>query len=199
MRGDHHVGRLAFERLVDDAGIILLQAVGVEPAVARFFQLRLRAQIRPRRIVELQIAAAGLVEAADRLPIGLGQIVEDGVAIGVELGVDRVRLEAEMQRRRAWDAHFRRHAGVRLEKLEMLQHRVIGEAELARDADALHPALHAVKLDAVVERVALHAVEQAVEIEVPPRAAEFAVGGDLQPGLLLLLDDLLDLAVLELP
>ena len=104
-----------------------------------------------------------------------------------------------MQRRRARDAHFRRHFGVGFEKLEMLQHRVTGgEAELAFDANAFHPALHAVKLDAVVERVALHAVKQAVEVEVPPRAAEFAVGRDFQPDVFLLLDDLLDLAVLDL-
>src|SRR5277367_4456257 len=44
----------------------------------------------------------------------------------------------------------------------------------------------------------LDAVEHAVEIEMPPRAAEFAIGGALQPDLLLLLDDLLDLAVLDL-
>ena len=35
------------------------------------------------------------------------------------------------------------------------------------------------------------------EIEMPPGAAELAVGGELQPDLFLLLDDLLDLAVLD--
>ena len=73
-----------------------------------------------------------------------------------------------------------------------------GEAEFALDANAFHSALHAVELDAVVERVRFHAVEHAVEIEVPPRAAEFAVGRDFEPDLLLLLDDLLDLAVFNL-
>ena len=58
--------------------------------------------------------------------------------------------------------------------------------------------LHALELDAVVEFVDLDAVEHAVEIEMPPGAAEFAVGGGLQPDLFLLLDDLLDLAVLDL-
>jgi hypothetical protein len=60
------------------------------------------------------------------------------------------------------------------------------------------PRLHALKLDAVVELLDLDAVEHAVEIEVPPRAAEFAVGRDLEPDFFLLLDDLLDLAVLDL-
>ena len=80
----------------------------------------------------------------------------------------------------------------------MLQHRVIGEADLAGDLDALHLGLHALELDAVVELVELDAVEHAEEIEMPPGATEFAVGGELEADLLLLLDDLLDLAVLDL-
>ena len=80
----------------------------------------------------------------------------------------------------------------------MLQHRMMGEAELADDARRARPRLHALELNAVVELLDLDAVEQAVEVKVPPRAAEFAVGGDLQADLFLLLDDLLDLAVLDL-
>ena len=57
--------------------------------------------------------------------------------------------------------------------------------------------LHALELDAVVEFVDLDAVEHAEEIEVPPGTAEFAVGRELEPDLFLLLDDLLDLAVLD--
>ena len=60
------------------------------------------------------------------------------------------------------------------------------------------PGLHALELDAVIDLLDLDAVEHAVEIEMPPRAAEFAVGRALQPDLFLLLDDLLDLAVLDL-
>ena len=41
-------------------------------------------------------------------------------------------------------------------------------------------------------------VEHAVEIEMPPGAAEFAVGGELEADLFLLLDDLVDLGVLDL-
>ena len=197
MRRDHHVGGLAVERQIDDAGIVLLQAVGIEAPVAGLFQLGLRAQIGPGGVVELQVAAAGIVEAADRLPIGLAEILEDGVAIGILLGLDGIRLEPEMQRSRARDAHFRRDAGVCFQELEMLQHRVIGEAELAFDARGARPGLHALKLDAVIELLDLDAVEHAVEVEMPPGAAEFAVGRDLEPDLLLLLDDGLDLAILD--
>src|SRR5579862_113378 len=80
----------------------------------------------------------------------------------------------------------------------MLQHRVLRETELAGNARRARPRLHALKLNAVVELPDFDAVEHAVEIEMPPRAAEFAVGGDLQSDILLLLDDLLDLAILDL-
>src|ERR1700733_12512980 len=81
----------------------------------------------------------------------------------------------------------------------MLQHRVAaGEAKLAGDARAQMLGLHALELNAVIDLMDLDAIEHAVEIEMPPRAAEFAVGGALQPDLFLLLDDLLDLAVLDL-
>ena len=78
----------------------------------------------------------------------------------------------------------------------MLQHRVAGEAELGVDLDAFGLGLHAVELDGVggIER---DAVETAEEIEMPPRAAQFAIGGELEPDLFLFLDDLLDLAVLD--
>ena len=78
----------------------------------------------------------------------------------------------------------------------MLQHRMAGEADPAVDLDAFGLGLHAVKLDGVhlIER---DAVETAEEIEMPPRAAKFAIGGEFQPDLFLLLDDLLDLAVFD--
>ncbi len=80
----------------------------------------------------------------------------------------------------------------------MFQHRVVGEADLALDPDALHLGLHALELDAVLELVEFDAVEHAEEVEMPPGAAEFAVGGELEADLFLLLDDLLDLAVFHL-
>ena len=51
--------------------------------------------------------------------------------------------------------------------------------------------------DAAVHDVLLGAVEAPEEIEMPPRAAELAVGDRLQADVLLLLDDALDLAVLD--
>ena len=51
--------------------------------------------------------------------------------------------------------------------------------------------------DAGIHAVALGAVEAPEKIEVPPGAAELAVGDGLQADLLLLLDDPLDLAILH--
>ena len=76
----------------------------------------------------------------------------------------------------------------------MLHHRMLREADLAGDADALRLGLHALELDAVIELVELDAIEHAEKIEVPIGAPEFAVGGELEADLLLLLDDLLDFA-----
>ena len=73
-----------------------------------------------------------------------------------------------------------------LEEPEMLQHRMVGEAELAGDADALRLGLDALELDAVIELVDLDIVEHAEEVEMPPGAAELAVARELEPDLLLL-------------
>ena len=70
--------------------------IDVEAAVARLLQLLLRAEIGPGGVVELQIAAAGVVERLDRLLIGHREIVEDGVAARIDVLADRVRLEPEV-------------------------------------------------------------------------------------------------------
>ena len=77
----------------------------------------------------------------------------------------------------------------------MLDHRVAGKADLAGDLDAFVARRHRGERDAGVHDVLFDAVEAPQKIEVPPRAAEFAVGDRLQAGRLLLLDDVLDGAV----
>ena len=70
--------------------------------------------------------------------------------------------------------------GVRLvcaaTKLEMLEHRMAAEAELAGDLDALVARRHAGEGDAGIHHMLLGAIEAPEKIEMPPRAAEFAVG-----------------------
>ncbi len=82
-------------------------------------------------------------------------------------------------------------------ELEMLDHRMAGEVDLAVDPDGLVLGLDAMEFDAGRGGDRRDAFEPAEEIEMPPGAAEFAVGGELQADLGLLLDDLLDLAVFD--
>ena len=80
----------------------------------------------------------------------------------------------------------------------MLQHRMAGEAHLRTDPDAFVLGLHAVKLNAALSGEGRHALQPLEEIEMPPRAAEFAVSGEFQSDVLLFLDDLLDFAIFDL-
>src|SRR5215218_407554 len=86
---------------------------------------------------------------------------------------------------------------MRLQEFEVLQHRMVGETELAFHSDALRFGLDALELDTVVEFINLDPVKHAEEIEVPPRAPELAVRRELQADILLLFDYVLDLAVLD--
>ena len=72
-----------------------------------------------------------------------------------------------------------------------------GKADLAVDLDRLRLGLHTVKLDAVIGRVKRHSAEPAKEIEMPPGAAKLAIGGELEPDLLLLFNRVFDLAIFD--
>src|SRR5690606_7794887 len=72
-------------------------------------------------------------------------------------------------------------------------------AEPAGHLDATRLGLHAAKLATLFGLVALDAVEALEKVEMPPGAAELAVGCRLQAGLLLSGDDLADLLVLDTP
>jgi hypothetical protein len=86
---------------------------------------------------------------------------------------------------------------MRLEKPEVIQHRMAGKADFAVDLDGLGLGLHAVELDAVIGRVKRHAFKSAEKIEMPPGPAKLAVGGELEPDLLLPGDCFFDLAIFD--
>ncbi len=79
----------------------------------------------------------------------------------------------------------------------MLDHRMAGKADRAGDLHAFIARRDGGKGDAGIHDVALDAVEAPEKIEMPPRAAEFAVGDRLQAGRFLLADDGLDLAIFD--
>jgi hypothetical protein len=107
MGGDGHVGGLGRERGIDHARIDALELIDVRHPLARLAQLILRAEIGPHRVVELQIAAAGVVERLHRLFVGLAEVVEEAVEIGIDLLPDAVLGQAEMQHRRRRNGHLR--------------------------------------------------------------------------------------------
>jgi hypothetical protein len=80
----------------------------------------------------------------------------------------------------------------------MLDHGMVAEAELAGHAHALRPGLDAFELHALWQIHQLGAVESGEKIQMPPGAAEFAIGNGLQACLFLFLDNLLDLAIFDL-
>src|SRR6185369_5152 len=98
--------------------------------------------------------------------------------LGIDLLVDRGAALPEVQRARRRDRHLRRHLAVRLEILEMLDMRMGGETDLADDAHAFGLGGDAGELDALADLIELNTVETLVEIELPPGAAELAVGGE---------------------
>src|SRR5260370_23625024 len=107
-----------------------------------------------------------------------------------------------MQHRGRGDRHLRHHMrdlALLFQELEMRDHRMIAwEIELADHAHRVMPGLEARELDALVgaEKFATSQLRQ--EGEMPPRAAEFAVGRKLQADRRLLVDDLFDLHILDL-
>src|SRR5262245_34648758 len=126
---------LSLQGLVDTLGVALLQVIDIEAAIARFLQFSLRAEISPSGVVKLQIAAARVVERLDRLLIGDCKIVKDGIAVGICTLAHRIGFKPEVKSRRGRDTHLRSHLGVRLEELEMFQHRMVGKADLASNTD----------------------------------------------------------------
>ena len=186
-------------RRVDQVGVERAELLRIVAALGHLVAILRIAQHGDEHFVELQIAAAGVGEAAHGLLVGLAEIVPEPSIVRIGLLVDRRHRRPAVDRRRRGNGDLRRALGVRGDELEMLDHRVRpGHAELAGDLDAFVARVRPpAKAMPAVHDVLLGAVEAPEEIEMPPRAAELAVGDRLQADVLLLLDDALDLAVLD--
>ena len=92
-----------------------------------------------------------------------------------------------------------RGVGMLFQETKVIQHRMVGgEIQLADHPDGVMPGLHPGELDALVGMKQFAAGKPGEKIEMPPRAAEFAIGGEPQAGRGLFVHDLLDLHVLDL-
>ena len=85
-----------------------------------------------------------------------------------------------------------------LDEAIVIEHGVAQVTDLAGDADALGPRVHAGKGHALRHLIAFDAVQPFEIIEMPPAAAEFAIGDRLQADLFLFGDDLEDFRILDL-
>ena len=182
---------------VHQLGVDVQQFVGIVAAVAQHLALRVVAEIGDEHLVELQVGAARLAEGAHRLAVGLPEVGEERLHVGIDRFLDRLPAAAEMQRGRRGDRHLRHRRRHRLEEPEMLDHRMAGEVDPPVDVQSLGLGLGPFELQALRHADQLDAVEVFEEIVVPPRAAELAIGRELQSAFLLLGDYLPDLRILN--
>jgi hypothetical protein len=197
MHGDGHIGPNIRHRRVDEIAVKRAELFGVVAAVLHLLAIVRIAQHGDEHFIELQIAAAGISEGAHRLFVGLAEIVEHLIELGIDLAVDRRQRRPAVERRRRRDGDLGRMLGVFFDELEVLDHRMAGKADLSRNLEPFVARGDTGEGDAGVHRMFLHAVETPEEIEMPPGAAKFTVGDRLQPGFFLFLNDALDLAVLD--
>ncbi len=198
MHRHDHVARAAGERCFGHARVFFRQPIGIIAARLGGFALLGVADHRPGGVIELQVAAAGVVEGADGLAVGLANVMEVGIEIRIDIFADARPTLAEMERRRRRDRHLRGDRSMVLDEAEVVEMRMAGEADLVDHPHTLSLGLDTCKLDALAGRVELDPVEPFVEVELPPGAPKLAVGGELQSDRLLFLDDRFDLAVFDL-
>ena len=197
MHGDRHVGGLVLQRRVGHLRVDRRQLVGV--VAARFAIRPVRADRRssPRRC--RRVADSGSRRRRRR---GSPCAKRRRHRRRIRRDRDRPPCSPSPGPCRKWNVDgagmhiFGVTLQCALEKLEMLDLRVAGEIDLAGDLDRLGFGVDAVKLD---RRRAdpLDALQAPEKIEMPPGAAELAVGSELEADLLLLLDDLFDFAGLR--
>ena len=199
MHRDHEVVGLVGERRPDHPGIDLALGRRVVAARRQHLALLRIAQIGEGDVVELEVAAAGVVEGADGLRVGRSQVGVIRVHVGVEAGIDHAATRPVVQHAGTRDRHLGDPVGVPSQEPEVLDHRVAGEADAARDPEPLGLQLHALKLNALVEPHARHAVEMLEEVVMPEGAAELAVRHGFQASLLLTTYERHDLGIFDGP
>jgi len=152
MHGDCHVGRLALQRRAGGPRIDRGQRVGIITARFRPFSLFRIAHHCPSGIVELKVAATGVVKGPDRRAPGSGDVGKKLVIARIGLLAHHRAALPKMERAGRRNRHLRRHPTFALEKLEMIDMRMALEFDLAVDADRLMFGLDAMKLDPRIGR-----------------------------------------------
>ncbi|CDN44821.1 hypothetical protein BN871_FQ_00030 [Paenibacillus sp. P22] len=177
--------------------IIQIGACGLEPVA----ELRI-AQHAPGAVVELDAAAAGVVEGQDRVAVSAGyvrsQVMDrgiDGIRAGFVLRTEQLRQQLCRRRDRLARDGIRARCGQ--QEPEVLDERMAAEGDPAGQPGRLGARFHAFEQIALRHGRFFHPVQMPHEVEMPPGPAELPVGYGLQSDLLLLGDQGQDLPVLD--
>ena len=196
VRGDHQILWQILDGGVVHGGILFLHGGELIGGVM-LVEVRIT-EHAPRAVIQLNIAAAGLIQCHDQTMEGLGVVVGKlvvillGVAVELVHGSDVLRAEQlRIQLCRGRNG-LACNGGVvfeLLDELEMLNERVGRvEGDLAGQACGFGAGLLIVEEIALIHRHFFHAGEAPHAVEMPPATAEFTVGDDVQTGSLLLGD-----------
>ena len=201
---ERQVGGLGGDDPVEDADVAAGHGVDVDAAGGVGGALFSGAEFAPARVVELQVAAAALVERQHGVGPGLCEVVEKKLLV-VLVGGDRLIVRGahaadEVQHRRRRDRVL--HGGVArdfLQAVEGLEERMVGgEGEAVLDDDRLGLGLTTFEVNGPgLGLDVADALEAGKEVEVPEGAAEFAVGDGGEAVVELLLHERGDLLVLD--
>src|SRR5262245_28592714 len=179
MHGDRHVGGLSFERRARDGGINRRQLVRVVATRLRLLALIRIAHHGPGGVIKLQVAATRVIEGADRLAPRRSDIREKLIGVRIDVLAHQRAPLPEMKGAGSRDAHLCHDPTMRFQKLEVFDLRMASELHLPGNLYSFVLRLDTVKLNTRGGRDRLDTRETAEEIEMPPGAAEFAVGRKL--------------------
>ena len=176
--GDGEVVGAAGDRRVDQLGVGVGEGVGIVAALDGAGAHDGVAQVGEVGVVELEVAAAGVVEGGDLGPVARREVGEEHLEVGVGVDVDGRPPAAEVDHRRRRDRHLRR---LRRDRREVPEVGDLDVADVAQRADDGQ-----LRRRHVDGRCGVRAggdvagdgdaVELLEEVEVEPGPAELAVG-----------------------
>lgn len=198
---DLHVCGALGDGLVDELGIFAGEGGEVLVAVFGLLAHVRVAEVGEVGVVELDEAAAGVVEAGEFLLVHAGEVLEELVEVGVGFDGDGGAAAAEVDHGGGGDAHFGGCAAAMfldllLEELEVFDLDGLGVAELAGHCkDGRRETVWA---DETCLALDLNARQVLEEVQVEVCAAELAICDGTDAVLDLLLCDIGDCGVLNL-
>ena len=169
--------------------VLLVQVVGIAADREDVLALSRVVDVRQAGVVELQVAAADLIDALDFLGVRGGEVAPEDIQVGVDRLIDRRVAAAVVDHARRRDRQLRRLVGVGVvtDERERVREDRLAHVDPAADVHRRRRVVvgAVLVLELHVQRLALHlgdALQLVDEVHVPGLAAELAVGDRLQAG-----------------